>query len=74
MKSSVVRRSTFNHRMTELGHFPALPQRTIVGCFTSGSSHNQDKAALTLCANSGREQVQQAHGANATTQLPRRRA
>src|SRR6202030_1378328 len=31
-------------------HFSPLPHRNSAGRFTSGSSHNQDKAALTLCA------------------------
>ncbi len=31
--------------------FPLSPLRNIAGRFTSGSSHNRDKAALTLRAN-----------------------
>src|ERR1700738_2218527 len=40
----IVHHSKIGCRSAAMGQNPRLPQRTIVGCFTSGSSHNQDKA------------------------------
>jgi hypothetical protein len=37
-------------KSAEMCHFLPLPHRNIAGRFTSGSSHNSDKAALTLRA------------------------
>jgi hypothetical protein len=45
--------------MTGSGHFSPLPHRNSAGRFTSGSSRNSDKAALTLRAIRRPEQVQQ---------------
>jgi hypothetical protein len=39
------------------GHFPALPRGDGNGRFTSESSRNSDKAALTLCASTGNGQM-----------------
>jgi hypothetical protein len=45
--------------MAAWGQLPALPRRSIDGRFTSESSRNSDKVALTLSATTRREQMQQ---------------
>jgi hypothetical protein len=45
---TAVHRSENSRLRSEMGLNPLLPGRNIDGCFTSGSSRNSDKAALTL--------------------------
>ena len=49
-ESSVAHRSKMGCLLTAMGHFSPLPHRNSAGRFTSGSSRNSDKAALTLRA------------------------
>jgi hypothetical protein len=50
---AVVHHSKIARAMTGSGHFSPLPYRNSAGRFTSGSSRNSDKAALTLRATTG---------------------
>jgi hypothetical protein len=54
-----VRRRNPERPRSGWGHFSPLPHRNSVGRFTSGSSHNSDTAALTLCAMCGRLRIGQ---------------
>ena len=50
---SILRSSNSEPPMSLVGHLQVLPRRSIAVRFTSESSRNSDKVALTLSANNG---------------------